>query len=313
MNITRALGRFVLVLLVAVVAAPAVRAQSPDTAVAAVNTPVYIAPDATKTPLRVASAGTTFVVLEDAGEWTRVQFQDPQWGRRVGYVPTKDLRLHRAALEPMDLSVKPEGATSPIAAETAPPARPPATASRQSTLHWPHSYVVGRTGVTFGTRTAPLVGIEAGSQVAPVAQVYGAFDWHRDISPKFVQDVSDVVSSIVGADVNYRFPAYTLMAGVKALPPHGALRPYALGGFGYGRVNGTVEIEGEDVTGLLDTLGYLDKEDVRFNKALFEVGGGFQASSGPLFVDVSYRFRKFLGTNVGVNVSGLYAGAGVGF
>lgn len=121
MNITRALRRFVLALLVVVASAAAARAQSPDTAVAAVNTPVYVAPDAAKTPLRVAAAGTTFVVLEDAGEWTRVQFQDPQWGRRVGYVATKDLRLHRAALQPMDLSVK---ADAPTPTQPVPVAEP---------------------------------------------------------------------------------------------------------------------------------------------------------------------------------------------
>jgi len=301
------------IFLAALALASPARAQSGDTAVAAVNTPVFVAPDATKTPLRVASAGTSFVVLEDAGDWTKVQFQDPQWGRRVGYVATKDLRVHRAALAPMDLSVRPEAATPapPEQISQSVPLQPPVR--RAPAIRWPHSYVVARTGVTFGTRTAPLVGVEAGSQVAPVAQIYGAFDWHRDISPKFVQDVSDIISTIVGADVNYRFPTYTLMAGVKAVAPRGSVRPYALGGFGYGRVNGTVEVGGEDVTGILDSLGYLDKRDVDFNKALFEVGGGFQASHGALFVDVSYRFRKFLQTDVGINVSGLYAGAGVGF
>ncbi len=213
----------------------------------------------------------------------------------------------------MDLSVRPEAATPALPEQISQSAPPQLSVRRAPAVRWPHSYVVARTGVTFGTRTAPLVGVEAGSQVAPVAQIYGAFDWHRDISPKFVQDVSDIISTIVGADVNYRFPTYTLMAGVKAVAPRGSVRPYALGGFGYGRVNGTVEVGGEDVTGILDSLGYLDKRDVDFNKALFEVGGGFQASHRALFVDVSYRFRKFLQTDIGINVSGLYAGAGVGF
>ena len=37
----------------------------------------------TATPLRVASAGTTLRVLSAAGEWTQVQFQDPQFGLRT--------------------------------------------------------------------------------------------------------------------------------------------------------------------------------------------------------------------------------------
>ena len=310
MNISRALA--VAILLTALAVASPARAQSADTAVAAVNTPVFIAPDATKTPLRVASAGTTFVVLEDAGEWTKVQFQDPQWGRRVGYVATKDLRVHRAALAPMDLSVKPEAPPS-AAREIAQSVPLPPPVSRQPAVPWPHSYVVARTGVTFGTRTAPLVGVEAGSQVAPVLQVYGAFDWHRDISPKIVEDLSQLISVLVGDDVNIRFPSYTLMAGMKAVAPRGVVRPYAVGGFGYGRVNGTVELEGRDITGILESEGAISSEDLAINKTLFEVGGGFQVAKGPLFVDVSYRFRKFLGSDIGINVSGLYAGAGVGF
>lgn len=178
---------------------------------------------------------------------------------------------------------------------------------------WPHAYVVGRGGVTFATRTAPLFGAEVGGQVAPALQVYGSIDWHRDISPSFVEDVSELVSDIAGVDVNYRLPTLTAIGGLKVIAPRGTLRLYGLGGFGYGRVNGTVEVEGEDVTGLLDEFGYLDREDISFNKALFEVGGGIALSRGPVYVDIGYRFRKFLQTNQSINMSGLYAGVGVGF
>ena len=292
-----------------------VAAQTPDTATAVANTPVYLTPDASRTPLRVASEGTRFEVVGESGEWTQVRFRDPQWGPRVGYVATKDLRVHRAGLEPMDLSVTTgPGTVSPPPAAVVPPTQQyaPAPLTRHASS-WPRTYVVGRGGVTFDTRTAPLVGIEVGGQVAPMLQAYGSFDWHRDISPGFVQDVSDIISAVVGADVNYRFPAYTVMGGVKFISPRGSFRPYALGGFGYGRVNGKVEVEGEDVTDLLDGLGYLDRNDVDFNKVLFEIGGGMSASNGRVYVDISYRFRKFLQTGEPINVSGVYAGAGVGF
>jgi opacity protein-like surface antigen len=178
---------------------------------------------------------------------------------------------------------------------------------------WPRSYVVAHGGLTFGTRTAPLLGVEVGGQVAPMLQAYGAFDWHRDISPSFVEDVSQLVSNLAGADVNYRFPAFTGVAGVKVIAPQGKLRPYGLGGFGYGRVNGKVELEGEDITGLLDQFGYLDRDDVRLNKVLFEVGAGIAVSRGSVYVDIGYRFRKFLQTGEPINMSGLYTGFGVGF
>jgi hypothetical protein len=178
---------------------------------------------------------------------------------------------------------------------------------------WPHAYVIGRGGVTFGTRTAPLLGVEVGGQIAPVLQAYGSLDWHRDISPSVIEDVSEIISDIVGADVNYRFPSFVGVGGLKVIAPRGAIRPYGLGGFGYGRVNGTVEIEGEDVTDLLDEFGYLDRDDVDFNKTLFEVGGGVSMSSGRMYMDIGYRFRKFLQTGEPINMSGLYAGVGVGF
>ncbi len=89
------------------------------TAVATLNTPVYIAPDTSRTPLRTAAQGTVFTVVAEEGEWTKVQFKDPQWGVRVGYVQTKALRFSRPELAPMDLSTTP---TRPV--ETAQAAAP---------------------------------------------------------------------------------------------------------------------------------------------------------------------------------------------
>ena len=84
-----------------------------DSAVALENTPIYVVADASRTPLRVAAQGTVFRVLQEDGDWTRVQFTDPQWGQRVGYVQTKALRFSRPDLEPMDLSVRPAPAAAP--------------------------------------------------------------------------------------------------------------------------------------------------------------------------------------------------------
>jgi hypothetical protein len=93
---------FVLALLCA---APA--AAQPDIAKATVttNAPIFIQPGA-QTPLRVAKAGTTLKVLSEEGEWLEVEFNDPQFGRRVGWVQKKLVQIFRPELEPMDLSVK---------------------------------------------------------------------------------------------------------------------------------------------------------------------------------------------------------------
>jgi opacity protein-like surface antigen len=284
-------------------------AQSGGTAVAITNTPVYVAPDASRTPLRIAAQGTVFTVVAEQGEWTQVQFKDPQWGIRVGYVATKALQFRRPELEPMDLSTAAEPATRyapPVPAGPSSRAVPPPPRSSRS-------YVIGRGGFTFGTRVAPLVGAEFGGQVAPLLQVYGSFDWHRDVAPTYLRDLAELISELTDVDVDARLPAYVAMSGVKVTAPRGVVRPYGLGGFGFARVEGRIEVEGDDVTGLLDELGAIDRDDLEFNKPLFEVGGGIAISKASLHVDVSYRFRKFLDTGEPVNVSGIYAGVGVGF
>jgi hypothetical protein len=67
------------------------------------------------------------------------------------------------------------------------------------------------------------------------------------------------------------------------------------------------------VTEWLDEFGYLDRDDINFNKMLFEVGGGVSVSSGRIYVDIGYRFCKFLQTGEPINTSWLYVGVGVGF
>lgn len=55
--------------------------------------PVYLLPDPKRVPLRVLDPGTTVRVLEEAGEWIRIEFPDPQFGPRVGYVLRKFVRM----------------------------------------------------------------------------------------------------------------------------------------------------------------------------------------------------------------------------
>jgi opacity protein-like surface antigen len=53
------------------------------------DTGVFVRPGSLQ-PLRVLTAGTTVKVRELAGEWVMVEFKDPQWGIRVGYVLRAD-------------------------------------------------------------------------------------------------------------------------------------------------------------------------------------------------------------------------------
>jgi opacity protein-like surface antigen len=193
-------------------------------------------------------------------------------------------------------------------------ALPNVVAAQSTTDHTfaPNGYVLGRSGVTFGTATAPLVGAEIGGSIGSIVSVYAGFDWHRDISPTYLGDAMDLLSDFTGIDVNARMPTFTLTGGARVQAPRGAARPYGIGGFGYGRMNGTIEVEGDDVTDMATELGLIDRDDLQANKLLFEVGGGVVVPMGRAFLDAGYRFRKFLEIE-DVNMSGLYIGGGISF
>jgi hypothetical protein len=111
---------------IAVLASAAVPASAQDAIVLAAA-PIYVYPDSARTPLRTAAADTRLRVVEERADgWVRVEFQDPQYGRRVGYVESRFLRIVRPNEQPLDLSVPeaPEAAPAP----TAVPLRQPADA-----------------------------------------------------------------------------------------------------------------------------------------------------------------------------------------
>ncbi|HXW06366.1 MAG TPA: hypothetical protein VD833_14100 [Vicinamibacterales bacterium] len=84
--------------------------------------PIYLVPDSTRTPLRTVPVGTSLELLGREGDWYRVAFQDPQFGRRVGYVAASRVRLERVeSAVPDPATVGPGTAQPPV-----PPARPPA-------------------------------------------------------------------------------------------------------------------------------------------------------------------------------------------
>ena len=71
-------------------------APSPDRlpgGIIAEAAPVFALPDSTRTPLRTLDAGTIVRIVEQKGEWIRVEFNDRQWGRRIGYVHRKFVQL----------------------------------------------------------------------------------------------------------------------------------------------------------------------------------------------------------------------------
>jgi hypothetical protein len=118
-------------LLAVAVVAGAASSFAQSTAVVTTAAPIYLVPDSTRQPLRTAAVNTTLRVVDDNGPWLKVEFKDPQFGLRVGYVEAKHVQVQaaRAVQTPLDLSV---GATA--TAESAPAVsrahdREPTTAS----------------------------------------------------------------------------------------------------------------------------------------------------------------------------------------
>jgi hypothetical protein len=87
-------------------------ASAQTTATVTADAPIFLNPGADR-PLRVAAAGTVLRVLEEKGDWAQVEFQDPQFGRRIGWVQVQNIRILRPELKPTDLSVARNEAVAP--------------------------------------------------------------------------------------------------------------------------------------------------------------------------------------------------------
>jgi hypothetical protein len=55
--------------------------------------PIFVTAHKAPTPLLVVSNGAGFRFLGAEGEWYRVEFDDPRWGKRVGFVEKKHATL----------------------------------------------------------------------------------------------------------------------------------------------------------------------------------------------------------------------------
>lgn len=56
---------------------------------------VYLKPDPSRTPLRTLPAGTVVKILDKQADWLHIEFADPQFGPRMGYVARTVVRLDR--------------------------------------------------------------------------------------------------------------------------------------------------------------------------------------------------------------------------
>lgn len=312
--------------------AAAADAQTPQRVVTTSNAPIYVSPDTAHTPLRVAATGTALRVLVSPGEapagWYRVEFRDPRWGRRVGFVETRFVRAEPADyshLEPMDLSVSEDLPMAPAAAPAvqgtdrfAPPTRQPYFSSAPPPLR---GYAMGIGGLTFGTEAAPLAGGEVAGLVAPWLAVYGTFGYHHNVLPAYIQDAFDDLSTLLSLTTgdNWRFTTKTRalfgLGGLKLFIPTGSvIRPYAMGGVGFASLTTSIrEIDLGDVTDDILDLSGLEDDDLNPTKPIWELGGGVSIPLGRAYVDAGYRYRRLVDVGEPFNISGVYGGIGVSF
>lgn len=99
--------------------------------------PIFLLPDAGRVPLRTAAAGTRLRVLEENRDWVKVEFHDPQFGPRTGFIEARHIEIIRPELQPMDLSIRREPAR-PVVTEPAEeaPRQPPPPVARRFARSW---------------------------------------------------------------------------------------------------------------------------------------------------------------------------------
>ncbi|HUR33514.1 MAG TPA: hypothetical protein VM032_06940 [Vicinamibacterales bacterium] len=132
------------------------------------NAPVFLLPDTTRLPLRIAKPGSQLRVLQQTGEWANVQFDDPQYGLRTGFVQGRFLRIAEPpASGPADVAAP---------ASSAPDTRP--RRSESSGLFVGGGFVWDRimpNDATLGSDASggPGVGFVAGFGMSQFWSIYG--------------------------------------------------------------------------------------------------------------------------------------------
>jgi hypothetical protein len=97
-----------LVMLTGVVRPAQAGAESAVRVIVSAVAPVFVQPDNKMTPLRVAKEGSILILEADEGDYYRVSFNDPQWGRRVGYIEKRYARVQVTyPQQAVDLTVAP--------------------------------------------------------------------------------------------------------------------------------------------------------------------------------------------------------------
>jgi hypothetical protein len=150
--------------------------------------------------------------------------------------------------------------------------------------------IQGFGGVTFGTSSffgtsaSSTFGGQIATGLTPNLQVIGEGGRMTDIKPPLFD-----LLEYTPTDLHVR--AWYAEGGVRFIAsPHDAVRPYGEATAGFARLH--TDLSG--VQGVLGTAVDTGLEFLNRTEPLLGVGGGIVLQSGPLSVDVGYRYKKIL-------------------
>lgn len=242
-------------------------AVAQSTATITANAPIYIAAEVTQTPLRVAAPGTQLKVLQIVGDWLQVEFNDPQFGTRVGWVQRTFVALSDASLRPMDLSVPETAAYASQTDGTGGTFPGTETAFGWSFIHWSDFDTNSPWGwnVSVASNLAPWVGIVVDASGNYKTELFG------------IEDVDGMLHAVLGG------PRFSLRVSPVVVPFVQFLAGYVrsdasvldedFGSDDLGiQPGGGVDIGGETVAGRIEvgwrTVFYEDDASTQFRLVL---------------------------------------------
>lgn len=100
--------------------------QGPPRGVLTQAAAVFLVPDAARTPLRTLPQGAVVRVMRVEGDWLQVEFDDPQLGRRVGFVRKEQVKPETPPAVPEAVMAAPAAAPPAAVAPAVAPATVPA-------------------------------------------------------------------------------------------------------------------------------------------------------------------------------------------
>lgn len=261
-------------------------AQVQQTVTMRVAAPVFLTPTDNQQPLRVAKEGSIIRLLGTEGEWYHVEFEDPQYGRRIGYVKKSSAVLNvpdYSRIPPMDLSVRDQ----PHDAERN---QPPVEVSAQGVQRSAARAQSIRHGIRQGTTellfSASLNAVNGGGDTATVAELESTIGYFATPRLEFGGDFSVLkVSDVDPVGTAAGLFAYNFNPDAAAVGFAGGA---VGGGFGAGDLN----------------------------PFFFEVFGGIRVltpGGGGAFVVRPFYERQSFGHGANANVFGVALGVSILF